>query len=440
MWILPKNLPLSPTSPSVPDTEESTSPSKESLAEQCEQSLLARSKPSQSRTWLQRWKQGKFHRLLSGLTFARSLGETSMGLTYSAGVFLVNHSHRRGEVTRTPIRDTSSLPSSEESESQDLPLFSWKTSKESSARNSKERDGETLPELRFCSMSSENWKEWVTEQRREYSVRLKSAHLTNESEPSSWPTVVSSEARQGFQNRNNGKKGSQKSLTTVVIETQSSTPGPVARENPSTTGKPQGSVDWRTPCANEAGARVETLYTKNGEPARPGERAYRKQPDGKLVLQSQTINQQVDMVENWPTPLAVNRERSLETMEKCANYRKKVHNKNTVPLYLGDKVKQVEAWATPGAQNHDVSYYQKSGNNIYPGIAMQANSRSASKGKLNPRWVEHIMGLPAGWVSPDPVGPTESTSRVDELRLLGNGVVPQTAAVAFVTLAKRFES
>lgn len=33
-----------------------------------------------------------------------------------------------------------------------------------------------------------------------------------------YPTPMSTEARQGYQNRNNGKKGSQKSLTTVVIE------------------------------------------------------------------------------------------------------------------------------------------------------------------------------------------------------------------------------
>ena len=33
-----------------------------------------------------------------------------------------------------------------------------------------------------------------------------------------YPTPVASEVRQGFQNRNNGKKGTQKSLTTVVME------------------------------------------------------------------------------------------------------------------------------------------------------------------------------------------------------------------------------
>ena len=54
---------------------------------------------------------------------------------------------------------------------------------------------------------------------------------------------------------------------------------------------------WRTPQASEAGAKVETLYTKDGKPAKIGERAYRKTPTGEMVLQSQTINQQIQMEE-----------------------------------------------------------------------------------------------------------------------------------------------
>ena len=53
----------------------------------------------------------------------------------------------------------------------------------------------------------------------------------------------------------------------------------------------------RSPTAQMAGAKVETLYTKDGLPAKVGERAYRKTPSGKMVLQSQTINQQIEMEE-----------------------------------------------------------------------------------------------------------------------------------------------
>jgi DNA (cytosine-5)-methyltransferase 1 len=39
--------------------------------------------------------------------------------------------------------------------------------------------------------------------------------------------------------------------------------------------------------------------------------------------------------------------------------------------------------------------------------------------------VEWLMGLPAGWVTDVP-----GTTRNDQLRMLGNGVVPQQAAAA----------
>jgi site-specific DNA-cytosine methylase len=45
--------------------------------------------------------------------------------------------------------------------------------------------------------------------------------------------------------------------------------------------------------------------------------------------------------------------------------------------------------------------------------------------RLSPRFVEWMMGLPDGWVTDVP-----GVSRNDALKALGNGVVPQQAAVA----------
>jgi hypothetical protein len=191
MWILPTNLPVnSPISASALVTEESISDFTESLDKNYEPSLLVRSKLSRWKTFLQKWKQGCFLRLRCGLIYARSLGLTSKGLTYSAGGFHVSPSRQRESETPIAILDTSSQQSLKESDTQSLELFSWKTSKESCLPNSQETIGATQQELQFCSMSSENWSEWVTEQRQAYSQRVKSAHLTRGSGSSSWPTAA----------------------------------------------------------------------------------------------------------------------------------------------------------------------------------------------------------------------------------------------------------
>jgi hypothetical protein len=49
--------------------------------------------------------------------------------------------------------------------------------------------------------------------------------------------------------------------------------------------------------------------------------------------------------------------------------------------------------------------------------------------KLNPRWVEQLMSVPVGWTQL-----AGEEHRIDELRLLGNGVVLQTAEKAFRNL------
>ena len=52
---------------------------------------------------------------------------------------------------------------------------------------------------------------------------------------------------------------------------------------------------------------------------------------------------------------------------------------------------------------------------------------------VNPRFVEWMMGLPDGWVTDTP-----ELSVRDQLKILGNGVVPQQAAHAITYLNARF--
>jgi DNA (cytosine-5)-methyltransferase 1 len=46
------------------------------------------------------------------------------------------------------------------------------------------------------------------------------------------------------------------------------------------------------------------------------------------------------------------------------------------------------------------------------------------EGKLNAQFVEYMMGLPSGWVT------NLNFSRTQQLKMLGNGVVPQQAYYA----------
>jgi len=68
--------------------------------------------------------------------------------------------------------------------------------------------------------------------------------------------------------------------------------------------------------------------------------------------------------------------------------------------------------------------YDKLGKEIYN----QAVPPALDQGKLNPVFVEYMMGLPKGWVTD--VG----LSRTQQLKILGNGVVPQQAYYALQLL------
>lgn len=62
--------------------------------------------------------------------------------------------------------------------------------------------------------------------------------------------------------------------------------------------------------------------------------------------------------------------------------------------------------------------------------------RAGGKPQLSARFVEWLMGLPDGHVT----GPDLNLSRKQQLRMLGNGVVPQQAALAVNTLIKELDN
>ena len=127
-----------------------------------------------------------------------------------------------------------------------------------------------------------------------------------------------------------------------------------------------------------------------------------------------------------------------------------------------------KTWATPQTRDNRSGGAERWDDpNRSRNLTDQIASVTTQNAKLNPRWVETLMGLPVGWTMPscllpiaDPanvammssVGNAEHTTqtvhalgpivwmidnRTDELRLLGNGVVPATAELAFKTLIQK---
>jgi hypothetical protein len=146
----------------------------------------------------------------------------------------------------------------------------------------------------------------------------------------------------------------------------------------------------------------------------------------------------------WPTPTAVSRPRSQETLEKCLEFRKK-SGRTSVPLYLEEVVKMwptprvsdtegglvknvelrngsfsrknkdgvrwgvklkdavghMEMWPTPSASDNRDRGHLGSGavqRRMAKGKQiMLSQSVSTTSGALNPTWVEWLMGFPIGW-------------------------------------------
>ncbi len=201
MWILPKNLQLSS---GAPDTAGFISDLNEQ-SQICASSLTVRSKPSAARIWLQKWKRDSWTQHLSGRILRPSHARTFVTEWTSLWpVTPANHFPQPESDSAQKTLATSGHTSPDQYELFDLDYASLRMSKDISPLASEK--------------SLESWNQSVTKRRGEYSARLKSAHRTNASGSSSWPSPIASEVRQGFQDRSRGMKGSQESLTTVVVK------------------------------------------------------------------------------------------------------------------------------------------------------------------------------------------------------------------------------
>ena len=308
MWILPKNYQLSfRFAQDMVESSEDLS----CLDTIIGSSLFVRSKPMSGSSLLRKWKRDTWFQRLCGQILKPSQHRSfETKLMSYLQVIPANRSAKLDDGGGKMIHDTYGPISRNTSEQLDLFNVSSRTCKDTSRWDSPQ--------------SSQIWKNWVIEQRGEYSQRKKSALRIKEKECLSWPTPEAWTI-QKYSLQKDGQKKTQRSknLTSMALNGELSQPD---QDKTSMNGKSQELSNWPTP-------------TKN------------------------------DMKDTW------NGERGETLVSKMKEKR---------------------------------------------------------SGKLNPDWCEQLMGLPVGWTKIN-----DTDDRISRLMAIGNGVVPQTAALAWEILNKK---
>ena len=330
MWILPKQL---ITSASALATKESEADSQE-FSQLCATSLTWRGKDSLPRTWLRRWKREPWLQHLSIRTLRPSHSQSFVDAWTSSLVdSRASPSALPENVKALKIPDISSRISPRASESADHQLSFSKMSKEFLAA---EREMVNP----FSNMSCERWKEWVTEQRREYSVRLKLAHHIRESGSTSWATP------------NTLDHMGQRSTEALARQFATSRKG---RTAPANLREQIIPANWPTATTRDWKDTTSTVPPSRANPS--------KQTLGQRVAHVGLLDQAKSSTTGksrelqWPTPRAnkVQPKITEENRSQLAT-RKKANLEEEIAGHCGKAV-----------------------------------------GRLNPDWVESLMGLPTGW-------------------------------------------
>lgn len=371
MWITPRNYPGSCL------FAQATEASKEVLNEcweKSESSLMWRSKPSQLRTWLIRWKRDRWFRRLCGRILKPSLWplfETM--LTSSLAVIPANHSRQQGNGSDQKTPATSGPISFVSLTGCDPECASLRTLKGIYPKG--------------CDESCPTWKAEVTRQRGGYSARKKSALRTREKECLSWPTASVC----GNHNCKGASKNSGNGLSTEV-------------------------KNWPT-------ARTITGGAESGK---------RKKELGRTASGGGDLQA---AAKKWGTPRVTTNNGcpSPQCTGKGSRLEDQVVDGPPAPEKSSTNGKSRESWPTPtcpGTQSIGAVSEWGGGKN-----PMRTDPKNHTA-KLNPSWVESLMGLETNWTQLSTAqSPTEN--RIDRLRLLGNGVVPQTAEKAFRVLSEQ---
>ena len=362
MWILPSQLLNSAPDMAVLDLD-----SKTSLASECEPSHIVSLRGSLKPISSVKWKKDSWMSHLYGTILKPShTNRFTDWWTSSLRDTLANHFPAQESEQEKKTLATSGLGSQMEFDFLNQQCASLKTSKDTFRWDSPQ--------------SSVIWKNWVTKVRSEYSVRVKSAHLTNANECSSWPTSNARYWKDSGPTQGNRKNPN---LGTAVVKdaanwptaSMSMTAGYSERDNCNSSKK-----------AGHVGNELLRQVIKHGlpAPANPSTDGSRQGLLLKECLQP--------IVMTWATPTAQMAPEAFDaTTFNGKFYLKKDGRKHQTDLQI-----QVKAWGTPTTRDHKSGR----GNEEREYKELTPMVERTQNGKLSPRWVETLMGLPMGWTSP----------------------------------------
>lgn len=363
MWILPK--PISSCAQAGPDSDSALT----SFCEMLAASVWWRGKPSAARYWCQRWKRVAWLRHLYGRTFAHSTGDL--------GVVAFVASLPASPVS--PIRLLDCVEAS---------LTSGTCGRTPSGLLGRfSRRGyfsKTSQELLSFSGESSNltWRQWATGLRRDCSRRRRLARRIGGRGCSSWPTVNSGDAESGQTKPNVARCGGAEHESLRVATAQWTTPqahdtnkrGAGNRQN-AKAGNADLNWDvamWQTPNGANVSSRKQVGATER-EPL--------------LDLQAR----------QWSTPQG-------EDSESCGNH----------PGASDSLTGATGAWPTPKGRDWKgqsqrgadgpMDALANTAENFHSGPPDPQTSTLGVKSsqqtrRLNPRFVEWLMGWCQGWTA-----------------------------------------
>ena len=403
-WILPRNL---PTSACAPDTEALISDSNV-LSQICEQSLLVRSKVSPARTWSQKWKRDSWTQHLFGRILKHSHTPSFLAEWISSlEATPASPSHQpESDLAKTTLATCGRGLQMELLQCDQISV-SLKTSRDISQW--------------ACPTLSKTWDDWVIEQRGAYSQRANAALLIAASESLSWPTAAARDWKGCSPNSHTRKDGRSRcyllpeavnavemgNWPTPQAQDTQRTPEAYAAAKKKRGGKMFLSLNIAAqlhglpaPASHSSdgsrqGLSWPTPQTMDVLPVRPVEQfseQNRTRGGRKNRMALSNLREAVHSPvyqQAWTTPRA-----GKTTDENPATWalRQAAGAVATMPLTL-----QVKAWATPQAKDHKSGHRDAS---IVQYKQLNVEVEAASTGKLNPRWVETLMGLPVGWTMP----------------------------------------